>query len=91
MPTSQPLEPVPVIMQQAARKGMQYVLLSMTKHAKSAEAQKLGCWQLATTATKQRGIKRAGLAKECATVVLGAMQARRCALFFFCHTPAVQR
>ena len=93
VPTSQPLEPVPVIMQKAAQKGMQYVLLSMTKHAKSAEAQKLGCWQLATTATKARGFKRPALARDTAVVVLEAMntfvldaemQAKGCLVLGWC-------
>ena len=61
-------------MQMSARKGMVYVLKSMQKNDKIAEAQKLGCWQLSVVATKQRGFKRGGLAKDCAQVVLEAMR-----------------
>jgi hypothetical protein len=74
VPTSQPLVPVAVDMQMSARKGMVYVLKSMQKNDKIAEAQKLGCWQLSVVATKQRGFKRGGLAKDCAQVVLEAMR-----------------
>ena len=65
----------------------------MQKHVDDAEAQKLGCWQLATTATKQRGFKRGGLARDCAVVVLAAMrtfaldaemQARGCLVLGWC-------
>ena len=65
----------------------------MQKHAKSAEAQKLGCWQLATTATKARGFKRGGLARDTAVTVLDAMntfvldaemQAKGCLVLGWC-------
>lgn len=70
----------------------------MRKNASISEAQKLGSWQLATVATKQRGFKRAGLARDCADIVLEAMrtfeldsemQAKGCLVLgwcFFKHT-----
>ena len=74
MPIAQPLVGVAADMTKAAHKGLPYVLRSMQKNSTISEAQKLGSWQLATVATKQRGFKRAGLAKDCATTVLEAMR-----------------